>query len=136
MRHLNETGIPKDKLTKPKILVLFCGGTIVMEKDSQTGSLNIGKGVTTLLNLEPRIGEIADVIIEYITDIDSTNATPELWDTLIKKISDNYGNYDGFVVTHGTNTMGYTSSAPIVWFSWNWQTSSLDRCTNSCRKIR
>jgi len=43
--------------------------------------------------------------------IDSSNATPELWSDLVSIIHDNYENYDGFVILHGTDTMAYTASA-------------------------
>jgi L-asparaginase len=43
--------------------------------------------------------------------IDSSNATPELWSHLVSVINDNYNEYDGFVILHGTDTMAYTASA-------------------------
>jgi L-asparaginase len=36
---------------------------------------------------------------------------PELWRTIAKTIHENYDAYDGFVITHGTDTMAYTASA-------------------------
>ncbi len=43
--------------------------------------------------------------------IDSSNATPELWSNLVSIIEENYSQYDGFVILHGTDTMAYTASA-------------------------
>ena len=43
--------------------------------------------------------------------IDSSNVTPERWCELAHIIADNYDNYNGFVVLHGTDTMSYTASA-------------------------
>jgi L-asparaginase len=101
------------KLTggKPRICVLFCGGTIVMEPDPKTGALDVGGGTETILNLEPRLREAYDLNVIFIDNIDSSNMTMGHWDRLVKTISENYEKYDGFVITHGTNTMGYTSSA-------------------------
>lgn len=103
----------KRKAGIPKVLVLFCGGTIIMEKTKE-GILDVGskkRSVNKLLRLEPKIHEVADVDIEYIDNIDSTNITAKHWDRMAQVIAKNYDTYDGFVLTHGTNTMAYTASA-------------------------
>ncbi len=97
-----------------KVLILFCGGTIVME-EKEDGSLNVpddkNKAIEILKSIEPKLSSIADYGIEYIANIDSTNITPEEWDKILYAIKKNYKNYDGFVITHGTDTMAYTASA-------------------------
>lgn len=97
-----------------KVLVLFCGGTIVMEEKGD-GSLNVPEdkdsAIEILRNIEPRLFRIADYDIEYIANIDSTNITPVEWDKILFAIKRNYKKYDGFVITHGTDTMAYTASA-------------------------
>ena len=45
-----------------------------------------------------------------IYNIDSTNITPNHWIQLATAIRENYDNYDGFVVCHGTDTMSYTAA--------------------------
>lgn len=82
-----------------------------MEKDPKTGSLNISHGADQFFKLEPRIGELANITVKYIDNIDSTNMTHKHWEILVKKIEKNYSKFDGFVITTGTNTMGYASSA-------------------------
>lgn len=42
---------------------------------------------------------------------DSSDMDPEAWRNLVKIISDNYDNYNGFVILHGTDTMAFTASA-------------------------
>ena len=37
--------------------------------------------------------------------------TPTHWLTVAKAIQERYGDYDGFVVLHGTDTMAYTAAA-------------------------
>ena len=96
---------------KPKICVLFCGGTIVMKK-SATGALDITESALgDLLALEPRLKENFELSEVFINNIDSTNMTPSVWDDVAIAVKENYAKYDGFVVCHGTNTMGYTSAA-------------------------
>jgi L-asparaginase len=96
-----------------RVLVLFCGGTIIMKK-SRGGYLEVparAEAVRILRGIEPRLGEIADFRIRYVENIDSTNMTPRNWDRIIGEIGRAYGANDGFVVTHGTDTMAYTAAA-------------------------
>ena len=51
------------------------------------------------------------VIHEYCPLMDSSNMTPADWVTIARDIEDNYSDYDGFVILHGTDTMAYTASA-------------------------
>jgi len=56
--------------------------------------------------------EMPDFAIhEYQPLIDSSNMTPGDWQRIADDIMDNYEDYDGFVVLHGTDTMAYTASA-------------------------
>lgn len=89
-------------------------------QESKDGALVVAekeKAIKALLNLEPRLKEIADCSVHYVDNIDSTNITSGHWDEISQVISDNYDKYDGFVITHGTDTMAYTSSA----LSWTLQ---------------
>ena len=48
---------------------------------------------------------------QFNPPIDSSDMSPQLWTDLSHVIADNYDQYDGFVVLHGTDTMAYTASA-------------------------
>lgn len=98
---------------KKKILLLFCGGTIVMEKNEENvlAPPNKDRALRSLFNLEPRIDDLAAVDLFFIANIDSTNITPDLWDQMAQTIFKYYSEYDGFVITHGTDTMAYSASA-------------------------
>ncbi|MBR5663132.1 MAG: asparaginase, partial [Bacteroidales bacterium] len=99
-------------MRRPKILVLYTGGTIGMMKDQKTGSLvpfnfgNIYEHLPVLRTLDYTIDMIA-----FENLIDSSNMTPEVWVELAEKIEENYEKYDGFVVLHGSDTMAYSASA-------------------------
>lgn len=43
--------------------------------------------------------------------IDSANAAPRDWGRIAEVIANQHDDYDGFVVTHGTDTLAYTASA-------------------------
>jgi L-asparaginase len=49
--------------------------------------------------------------IQFEPPIDSSDMDMEGWVKIVRIIQDNYSNYDGFVVLHGTDTMSYTASA-------------------------
>ena len=98
---------------KPRVMVLFCGGTLIMQ-ENDNGALVVSDpddAMEHLMNLDPRIHNIADLTLEYIDNIDSTNVKPHIWDRIAQSIHDHYNEFDGFVVTHGTDTMAYTASA-------------------------
>lgn len=49
-------------------------------------------------------------VITFDPPQDSSDAGTELWQSIARVILDNYEDYDGFVVLHGTDTMAYTAS--------------------------
>lgn len=75
------------------------------------------KAVVPAQNIEeifasvPKLRESADIAFKILSNVDSTNVTPNDWTRLAEFIADHMDKYDGFVVTHGTNTMAYTASA-------------------------
>ncbi|RPJ09073.1 MAG: asparaginase [Spirochaetaceae bacterium] len=98
---------------KRKILVLSCGGTIIMRK-SVSGALkppDEQEALHSLLSLEPRLNELAEFCVINIANIDSSNMTPALWDAIAIAIHNSYAQFDGFIITHGTDTMAYTAAA-------------------------
>ena len=46
-----------------------------------------------------------------IMNIDSTNMTHDKWFVIANHIKEHYQKFDGFVITHGTDTMAYTAAA-------------------------
>jgi len=95
--------------TKRKILLLSMGGTIfsIVEKNV----VRIAENIEELVALVPRIKDVAQVSLEIVKNLDSTNVGSPEWIELIHRIAERYDDYDGFVVAHGTNTMAYTATA-------------------------
>lgn len=97
---------------KPKILLIYTGGTIGMRKDFETGALkafDFGK----LLHNIPEL-QLLDCEIEtfsFENPIDSSNMNTDHWAEIARTIENNYFNFDGFVVLHGSDTMSYSASA-------------------------
>lgn len=59
----------------------------------------------------PAINALCKIDFVQLFNIDSTNMQPHHWIEIATAIKDNYDKYDGFVITHGTDTMAYTSSS-------------------------
>ncbi len=97
---------------KSKILLLYTGGTIGMSKDFETGALkafNFNKLLKSIPELKQLDCEIETV--SFDEPIDSSNMDPEKWIRIATSIQDNYQDFDGFVVLHGSDTMSYSASA-------------------------
>jgi L-asparaginase len=98
-------------MLKPRILIIYTGGTIGMIEDPATGSLH-PFDFTHLIDNVPKV-KMLEYHIDNIqfTPIDSSDMGPEGWSEIAMAIAANYDSYDGFVVLHGTDTMAYTASA-------------------------
>ena len=96
-----------------RVLLIYTGGTLGMMP--QNGSLAPKPGY--LQAAIQKMPEVQDKsmpeldLLEYDPLIDSSNVAPEDWSRLATQIRDNYYDYDGFVIIHGTDTMAYTASA-------------------------
>lgn len=98
--------------SKAKILLIYTGGTIGMVKDFKTGAL-IAFDFKELLNRIPEL-HLLDCSIEtysFEVPIDSSNMNISDWQKMAVVIEENYIDFDGFVVLHGSDTMSYSASA-------------------------
>ncbi len=100
---------------KPKILLVNTGGTITMLRDKM-GTLSPGKDTpyedrNVLLEKIPELRSLADIELLQVSNVDSSNIMPDLWLATARAIYKRMKQYDGFVVTHGTDTLSYTSAA-------------------------
>lgn len=98
-------------MKKPNICVLFMGGTIGMVRDAKTGALSPSEDLGNILKNVPFLSDYADIAFERLENIDSSNMFSKHWELLAKRIYELYEQYDGFVVTQGTDTMAYSASA-------------------------
>ena len=92
-----------------KILMLGTGGTIAseMSPDGLTPEL----GPQQLLRYVPSVSALCEVDCLSLFSIDSTNITPAHWVRIVRTLRERYDDYDGFVISHGTDTMAYTAAA-------------------------
>lgn len=94
------------------ILIIYTGGTIGMIKDQLTGVLkpfdfsHLYNYIPALKNFNYRLE-----FVSFDPLIDSSNIGCEHWIKMVEIIEENYENYDGFVILHGSDTMAHTASA-------------------------
>lgn len=99
------------KASKPSLLLLFSGGTIAMRQDAVTSALAPYLSVQDLLKSGEQLKQEFTIKAKTITNIDSTNMQPHHWESIAEAVAKHYAEFDGFVVTQGTDTMSYTASA-------------------------
>ena len=100
-------------MKKPKVLLLYTGGTIGMTR-SENGYAPVSGRFRAALD------EISDLrapelpeweLMELEPLLDSSNMTVREWNKMARAVAENYDRFDGFVILHGTDTMAYTASA-------------------------
>lgn len=94
---------------KKRILFIGTGGTIASEMSDE--GLLPGVGASALLGYVPDVAELCEAESVQLFDLDSTNIGPAEWLGMARAIRDNYQRFDGFVISHGTDTMAYTAAA-------------------------
>ena len=90
------------------ILLITTGGTIA-SSESENG-LVPALASEQLLSHVPEVRNICKVSTVGLYNLDSTNMRPEYWLEISRYIHKVYDNYDGFVITHGTDTMAYAAA--------------------------
>jgi L-asparaginase len=99
-------------MTRPRICLITTGGTIGMVRDDDV--LRPPADPAELLEIAPELDQIADVTVVPLLNKDSVNITPADWTAIAAAIHLRLGPehaFDGFVVTHGTDTMQFTAAA-------------------------
>lgn len=91
-----------------KILMIATGGTIA--------SLPTDTGLTPEIHPDelcayvPELKELCEIRTMQLLNLDSTNMCYRQWLLIARTIEEHYARYDGFVVTHGTDTMSYAAA--------------------------
>ena len=96
-------------MEKKHILLIGTGGTIA----SEMGDSGLVPELTSEQQLRyiPDISGICAVDCVQPFSLDSSDLQPKHWVQVAEVIRERYDRYDGFVVSHGTDTMAYTAAA-------------------------
>lgn len=92
-----------------QILLIGTGGTIASEMTE--AGLAPGMNGADFLRYVPSVEKLCQVDCLQVCNIDSTNMTPSHWLAIAQAVEEHYDKYDGFVISHGTDTMAYTAAA-------------------------
>ncbi len=102
------TSRTQDLINRPRILLLATGGTIASKPTPD--------GLAPAYTIEELLGFTQNIVSHYeittrdILSLDSSNIQPEEWQLIAREIAKSIHQYDGVVITHGTDTMAYTAS--------------------------
>jgi len=105
---------PKEKQKKdlPTITILHTGGTIASKVDYETGGVIARFEPEEILAMFPELKNIANIKSRLVSNMFSENMRFGHYNILAKEIDKEIKTgTDGVIITHGTDTMHYTSAA-------------------------
>jgi glutamyl-tRNA(Gln) amidotransferase subunit D len=96
----------------PRVAILSTGGTIASRVDYRTGGVTPALTAGDLYATVPELTNIAQVEAEVLLSLDSENMTPTHWSVVAAETEARIKQgVNGVVITHGTDTLGYTAAA-------------------------
>lgn len=97
----------------PKIALIGTGGTIASKVDYRTGGVTAALSALELYDCVPELEDYASIEPEVLLNEFSENIKPAHWTIIANRIAEKVrsGNYQGIIVSHGTDTMHYTAAA-------------------------
>ena len=105
---VEELSVARDR----RVAVIGTGGTIASRIDYETGAVKPQLDADELALSIPEAFQYASLDVEEILSIFSENMKPRHWELIAEKVYEKLREgYDGVVVAHGTDTMGYTAAA-------------------------
>lgn len=98
--------------SKPIVSIISTGGTIASKVDYHTGGVHAAFTASDLIESMPELAGLANIKAEAVMNVMSEDMNPKLWVEMAKAVAKelNSGS-SGVVVTHGTDTMGYSTAA-------------------------
>jgi glutamyl-tRNA(Gln) amidotransferase subunit D len=96
---------------RKNVAILGTGGTIASYVDYETGAVRPLNDAQEILYAQPELAELAEIETEIVFNIFSEDMERSNWVVLAKKVYDKIRKGTGVVVTHGTDTLSFTSSA-------------------------
>ena len=97
---------------KPTIAILHTGGTIASKVDYRTGRVIARFTPEEILEMFPELNDIANIRSRLIENMYSEDMRFKHYSLMCKAVAEEIRNQvDGIIITHGTDTMGYSSAA-------------------------
>ena len=98
-------------MARTKIAILYMGGSIGMVMNQKTGRIEPLESLSVIHRAIPELQREVSLEFFSVSNVGSSEVTPDHWVEISRKIESMYDAFEGFVVIHGTNTMSYTASA-------------------------
>jgi L-asparaginase len=98
-------------MPRPKIAILYVGGSIGMVRNQKTGRIEQLESMIEIHRFLPEIQKEVSLQFFSLANVVSSEIQPSHWVEIARTIEREYDNFEGFVVIHGTNTMSYTAAA-------------------------
>ncbi len=96
----------------PKISILHTGGTIASKVDYRTGGVTAAFSEEEMLGMFPELRQIAEIKSRKIAQLQSEMMRFPHYNLIAKEVKKEIeAGADGIIVTHGTDTMHYSSAA-------------------------
>ncbi|GBC70996.1 L-asparaginase 1 [Candidatus Calditenuaceae archaeon HR02] len=97
----------------PRVKIIGTGGTIASRVDYRTGAVRPAISSEDLVSLVPELSEIATVDAEVLLSVYSEDLTVREWGMIAEAVWRvlEKREFSGVILTHGTDTMHYTSAA-------------------------
>ena len=106
---------PREKMKsrgRVKLSFIGTGGTILSRIDYETGAVKPSFTLEDLIDMVPEAETEYYVEMLELMMVFSEDLTPEHWGKMALKIGEKVeSGFDGVVIAHGTDTMGYTAAA-------------------------
>lgn len=93
------------------VLIINTGGTIASKVDYTTGGVIPQVSAEELVGLYPELRSIANIKTLTVGNFLSENMTPADYTKIAEAVKKNYNKVQGIIITHGTDTLHYTSAA-------------------------
>ncbi len=104
--------LPAEDKSLPRVVVMSTGGTIASRVDYRTGAVRPALSASDLYSIVPELSGTARIDAQILYSLFSENVTPKHWTEMAEKIAHEISRgAEGVVLTHGTDTMGYTAAA-------------------------
>lgn len=104
----------KEVLQNPKlktVYILHTGGTIASRVDYSTGAVSARFSPTDIIEIVPEISGVVNIKSKLVSNMFSEDINFSHYNLIAKEIDQIKDECDGIIITHGTDTITYTSCA-------------------------
>lgn len=97
-------------IQRKKILLLFCGGTTLFPEKVATPSVHKKEDILLWMKNVEEVRMIAEITPYFVFGGEAAEVGAKQWLSIAETIYHNYKKYDGFIITHGIETLPYTAA--------------------------